>query len=141
MAKKLFGWIPPQERTRAQKRIHGEILERTPEFQLPGYREQSGRFALWKAFRDVTGGDVYINQTTGSCVGAGGGNMLRTLMAVEILAGELEEWKEIWWPFTYGRSRFRAGMTTPGEGSFGSAWMEAAVKPTTGTTQRSSGLS
>ncbi len=69
-------------------------------------------------------GDIVVH----NCVGAGGGNALKVLQCVEIAAGDLEEYRELWWPYTYGRSRFRAGMRTPGEGSTGSGWAEAVTK-------------
>jgi hypothetical protein len=62
-----------------------------------------------------------------NCVGAGGGNMLRTLARVEIATGDPEEWHEIWWPYTYGQSRRLGGMNGQGEGSVGSAWAKAIV--------------
>lgn len=126
-----MGWIPPADRDGAMNAAHEEAMAAAlPAFTLDGtYHETTGRFALWQALQKVTGNSTqrlpYNWQVTGSCVGAGGGNMLKTLMAVEIAAGDLEEWKHLWWPFTYGRSRFRAGMRTPGEGSFGSAWAQA----------------
>lgn len=65
-----------------------------------------------------------------NCVGAGFANALRTLGYVEIANGDAEEWplEEGWWPWTYGRGRVRAGLSGPGEGSFGSAQAEAAVQ-------------
>ena len=130
----LFGWIPPVSRTHAQHQAHEAAMAMAmPRFALEGtYHETKGRFGLWKAMQQVLKPkDPQILpdnwQTSGSCVGAGGGNMLKRLMCVEIAAGDLEEWRVLWWPFTYGRSRFRAGMKTPGEGSFGSAWA-AAIK-------------
>lgn len=138
LAQRLCGWIPPERRSTIQHAAHERALFAMPkDFQLEGtYHEVSGRFACWKAFQmtmEAKGNRdpqvlPYNFQQTGSCVGAGGGNMAKTLMCVEIQQGELEEYKEIWWPFTYGRSRYRAGMTTPGEGSQGSTWAEAATQ-------------
>jgi hypothetical protein len=69
------------------------------------------------------------NVVVHNCVGAGGGNMAKTLMAVEIVLGnEPEEYKELWWPFTYGRSRSRSGSSGRGEGSTGEGWAEAATQ-------------
>lgn len=96
------------------------------------YREANGRFALWKFAKQVNGGKHirYAHQLTGSCVGAGGSNMLRTLARVEIAQGDLETYPpdEFWWLYTYGRSRYRSGMRGQGEGSTGSGWAEAIVQ-------------
>ena len=133
----LFGFIPPESRTNEQHEAHDRAMsaaECLPQFALEGTStEEKGRFALWKPLMAVLGITdpkklPWNWQVTGSCVGAGGDNCRKVTMAVEIMAGELEEWKHVWWPYTYGRSRFRAGMKTPGEGSFGSAWAEAATK-------------
>lgn len=127
----LYGWIPPSERNALQHANHERAMAAMVPF--PGsmlYREEKAKVCLYEAGRQVMGGkDLPYNwQQTGSCVGAAGGSMAKTLMAVEIAMGELEEYRELWWPFTYGRSRFRCGMTRPGEGSLGSAYAEAAVK-------------
>lgn len=133
----LFGYIPPAARTLEMHEAHARAMsaaECLPQFALEGhYSTESGRFGLWKCLQTVLGhADAkrlpWNWQVTGSCVGAGGDNCRKVTMAVEIVAGELEEFKHVWWPYTYGRSRFRAGMRTPGEGSFGSAWAEAATK-------------
>jgi hypothetical protein len=125
------GWIPPHERTAAQNRVDAAIQATMPRFSLRGrFTAAERRYPLWKAGKQLLGKFLPYNwQQTGSCVGAGGGNMAKTAMAVEIvLKGENEEYKELWWPFTYGRSRFRGGLKGKGEGSFGSAWAEAAIK-------------
>lgn len=135
MTKKRFGWIPPKERTKAQKESHVAAMASMPAaFQLRGtYHETTGRVSLWQALQQVLGVNdskllPFNWQTSGSCVGAGGGNMAKTVMAVEIMQGEMEEYRELWWPYTYGRSRLRAGMRNPGEGSLGSTYAEAATK-------------
>lgn len=99
-----FGYV------RAVKRV-----DRIAVVNLPVYD-----FEVEEDHSFLAGGLVVHN-----CVGAGGGNMLRTLMCVEIAAGEAEEYQELFWLFTYGRSRYHAGMPNPGEGSFGSAWAKA----------------
>lgn len=131
----LFGWIPPEDRNQAQNEADEKAAASMPtDFAMEGtYHEVKGRFPLWKAMQIVLkkpGEQIlpYNWQVTGSCVGAGGGNMAKTLMAMEITQGDLEEYRELWWPFTYGRSRFRAGMTRPGEGSLGRTYAAAAVE-------------
>lgn len=135
MSEQLFGWVVPKERTRIQTEYHETVMAQTPRFQdaLQGsYREANGQFFLWEFSKRNNGGKHirYVNQTTGSCVGSGGFNMLLTLANVEIANGDPEEWPKghAWWPYTYGQSRRRAGMSGRGEGSFGSAWADAIVK-------------
>lgn len=125
-----LGWVPPDDRSDMQKALHAAILAQMPAFQISGQWKEQRRVALWKAGVKLFGRHLKYNwQLTGSCVGAGGGNMLKTLTAVEIaIAGESEEYKELWWPYTYGKSRERAGMRTPGEGSLGSTWADAVTQ-------------
>jgi hypothetical protein len=138
--KKKFGWVPPKFRNPVEEEAHEVAMSRAlPSLKFTNgvYREADGRFACWKPFSELMVQEgvtqdpqllPYNFQTTGSCVGAGGENMLKTLMAVEIRAGELEAWKRLWWPYPYGKSRLRAGMRTPGEGSLGSTWADAITK-------------
>lgn len=64
-----------------------------------------------------------------NCVGAGGGNALFTLIAIQRLFAENPTVAFIpWWCFNYGRSRLYAGMRNPGEGSFGSTFFKSLVQ-------------
>lgn len=124
----LFGWVPPVDRTREQNEAHSRIVGSMPAFKIMGDDATAEKAFLWEACKKIFAGQhaKRIHQLTGSCVGAGGCNMLKVLMAVEIaIKGDPEEYKEPWWPFTYGRSRYRAGMGGQGEGSTGSGWAEA----------------
>lgn len=137
-----FGLIPvdgseESNIVRARRGVADDVLsvarsrsDAVPDLKIIGaWQLESRRYALWKAPIQVLGKHLpYIWQTTGSCVGAGGANCARTSACVEILAGDPEEYRELWWPFTYGRSRFHAGMKTPGEGSFGEAYAKAATE-------------
>ena len=68
-----------------------------------------------------------ILQNTGSCVGAGGGNCIFTLAAIEVARnGDAEEALVPFWLLTYGRSRYDAGMRGRGEGSLGSTFAQAS---------------
>ncbi len=126
-----FGWRGPgnliEDLSDDMAQRHATQVAAMPTFGIQGsWQLDQRRYALWRAPISVTGSHLkYIWQVTGSCVGAGGCNMLRTGMCVEILAGDNEEFKEVWWPYTYGKSRYRSGMTRPGEGSTGAAWAEA----------------
>jgi hypothetical protein len=125
------GWIPPHDRTAAQNRIDAEARAAMPAFTLRGrFAADRRRYPLWMAPKILTGKFARYNwQTTGSCVGAGGDNAHKTLLAVEILLnGDLEQLQDVWWPFAYGRSRFHGGIRGRGEGSFGSAWAKAIVE-------------
>jgi hypothetical protein len=66
-----------------------------------------------------------FGQYTGSCVGAGGGNVQATLCFADvILRGENEQIYIPFWPLMYGRSRFYLGDRNRGEGSAESAWAQ-----------------
>jgi hypothetical protein len=125
-----FGYIPPSDRTREElaysERVEAALIQ---PFRMTGaYKDEKGRFALWKVAEKVYGGRLKYNwQVTGSCVGAGGGNAAKTRQLVEIALGDLERYAELWWPWTYGQSRKRAGLNGPGEGSFGAAYADAAA--------------
>ena len=142
MTNEPTGWIPPFMRTSEQSENDERILAGLPRFAMPGYRDETGRFALWDIAKKVNGGQhiPFAWQVTGSCVGSGGSNMLRILMRVEMSQGEAEEFQELWWPYTYGQSRKRGGMGGQGEGSFGSAWAEAIQKDGIFSVKESPGL-
>jgi len=66
------------------------------------------------------------HQLTGSCVGAGGGNVLFTLVAIEVL--RLNDPEQIilpFWLYPYGKSRELLGDRSEGEGSLGSTFAQA----------------
>lgn len=126
-----FGWTPPDERTAEQTADDAAFTAAAPEFRIDGnYRTDSRKVALYEARRTLLGTKdlPYFWQVIGSCVGAGGGNMLLTLQGVEILAGDLEDLKTPWWLYTYGESRDIAGYRTKGGGSYGSAWAKAITE-------------
>lgn len=130
MAKQLFGWVPPSSRTLDQmafcEQVEGTGLVQP--FRLAGdYKDEKGRYPLWKVAQKALGGPIPYNwQVTGSCVGASGGNAAKTRMLVEIALGDPERYEELFWLWTYGQSRYHAGMSGQGEGSFGHAWAKAA---------------
>jgi hypothetical protein len=125
------GYVPPHKRTPEGQKAAEKIVAEMPRFQIRGnYRLESRRYALWKYIRTVLGGKwpAWIWQQTGSCVGAGGGNMGLVTQGVEIaLKGEREQFRWLWWLYTYGRSRTHSGLRGEGEGSFGSGWAKAAT--------------
>lgn len=122
----LTGWIPPDRRTKEQTEFHERVVAQDMvAFSLP--MKDEGRTALWDVARKAVGDQLmWAWQTSGSCVGAGGHNCVAVLMGVEIALGEPEEYRQLWWPWTYGQSRLLGGIRGRGEGSFGSAWYKAA---------------
>lgn len=132
-----LGWIPPIERTRQQEAMHAAAMAlMPPRFQILGTAPDPGPLVslidLWRHPR-VTETLGYefpgIHQITGSCVGAGGGNMGFTLSCVEaIRLGEPEQIILPFWLYTYGLSRMLMGDNSEGEGSLGSTFAKAAAE-------------
>lgn len=132
-----FGWLPPEQRTDDEQAAHIKALGEMPRFAVTGDdlsesddADKALLFELWKHPHVVeTNGFEFpgIHQVTGSCVGAGGGNVLMTLACVEaIRLGEPEQALIPFWLLPYGRSRYHCGMKSPGEGSLGSCFAKAA---------------
>lgn len=99
---------------RAVRRVEWETVERLPVYDFEVEEDHSF----------IAGGLAVHN-----CVGAGGGNVAFTLSAIEVI--RLNDPEKIilpFYPYTYGRSRYRSGMRGRGEGSTGAGWAEAAVK-------------
>lgn len=124
-----YGWIPPQMRTVAETARDTQIRASIPAFALSGsFRGDKAKVGLYEARQKIskTQHPGYINQSTGSCVGAGGGNAVLTLRDVEIALGEqLEEPEMVWWLYTYGESRELSGMRSRGDGSTGAGYAKA----------------
>jgi hypothetical protein len=125
-----FGWIPPEERTPEQTAASDMALATLPVFDIVGDYKAGESAKLYEARQKVSGKQdpPYIWQSTGSCVGAGGGNALLTLLDIEQLLGDMQENKMIWWLFPYGESREIAGMRGRGSGSFGAAYAKAITQ-------------
>lgn len=124
-----FGWIPFAARSAQMTAVCDNIVQTTPQFRISGgWQLDQKRYSLWAAYKKLTGKFLpYNHQLTGSCIGAGGGNMAKTLMAVETLLGNME-YKELFWPYTYGKSRQRDGSRSQGEGSSGTSYAAAATE-------------
>ncbi len=131
-----LGWIPPSERTDEQHEAHEAAMAQMPTFALgggPGAVPPVGTKVMltdyWKhpAVVAQLGFEFPgIHQITGSCVGAGGGNMLFTLNVVECISkGTPEAIVVPFWLLPYGRSRLDGGMRGKGEGSLGSTFAQA----------------
>lgn len=128
-----LGWIEPKHRSDEAKAKHAEILARMPKFAMvpqatppvgtkvlltDAWKHPLVVGALGKAF---TG----FHQLTGSCVGAGGGNVLATTSFLQSIKLGTEVPTLPFWMLPYGRSRLDAGMRGQGEGSLGSTFAQA----------------
>lgn len=131
-----FGWIPFEQRTPEQNEAHEAIVASMPNLSLPA------KFGNADAKVDLTElwehpgvlaalGFAFpgVYQHVGSCVGAAGGNMCFTVCCVDAIRNNEPEKIIIpFWLVPYARSRFYAGMKTPGDGSFGSTFAKAAIE-------------
>ena len=130
----LLGWITFDDRTEDQHESHDAAVAGMPRFSIVARRAPAPQKLLltdfWKhPTVTTTVGYPYpgILQNTGSCVGAGGGNCIFTLAAIEVARnGDAEEALVPFWLLTYGRSRYDAGMRGRGEGSLGSTFAQAS---------------
>lgn len=128
-----LGFITPNERTKAQEQAHNEIVSKMPKFAIAA-PEVAGPvnvrlFDFWKN-ADVVADVGFVfprfHQLTGSCVGAGGGQALFSLIAVQrCIADSPTKAFLPFWPFNYGRSRYYMGDRSPGEGSMGSTFAKS----------------
>jgi hypothetical protein len=132
-----LGWISPRDRTPDQHAAHARSLARMPRFALPDPSIGLGpvKVCLYDAWSkpevvaDV--GFVFprFHQLTGSCVGAGGGQALFSLIAMQRLLAENPTKAFLpFWPFSYGRCRLNEGDRGEGEGAMGSSFAEVLVK-------------
>lgn len=124
-----FGWVPPFLRTPSEFAVGEAVAASMPTFHLSGsFKGDKAKVGLYEARQKIAGSPqpAYINQSTGSCVGAGGGNAVLTLMDVErVLGGKLADSPMVWWLYTYGESRELSGMRSRGDGSTGSGYAKA----------------
>lgn len=120
-----LGWIPPGKRTAAQLELDSLIQSRMPAFQITGKYYEPKEALLYKAIKN----HHPFYQQTGSCVGCGLGMALWCLESVEVhQLGQLEDPQCPFWLLPYGKSREIAGLRGRGDGSFGSAAIEAIQK-------------
>jgi hypothetical protein len=132
----LLGWITPALRTQDQNDAHVKATAAMPRFALaPGTLAKGDMVRLTKFWSDPLVvkdvGFVFprFHQLTGSCVGAGGGQALFTLIAGQRLLAENPTVAFLpFWPFDYGRCRSNEGDRGQGEGAMGSSFAETIVK-------------
>lgn len=135
MAQFPLGWIAPADRDADAQAAHAAAIAAMPRFALGAGDIPTGPLdiRLYRAWEhpDVIAdcGGVKFNrfhQITGSCVGAGGGNALFTLIAMQrLLSSGATKAFIPWWPHPYGQSRAIAGFRGRGEGSLGSTFFTA----------------
>lgn len=134
-----MGWIQPEIRSELQHNRHEQCLEEMPRFEITG-RSEALKYGflddekillpeLWKHPVVVQENGIEftgIHQITGSCVGAGGGNCMMTLIMIEVIRlGDPEKALIPFWLLPYGRSRYYLGDRGPGEGSTGGTFAKA----------------
>ena len=120
-----LGWIPPSERTSDQIALDSQIQSRMEPFKIRGKYKEPKEALLYRFIYDFKP----FYQQTGSCVGNGLGMALWCLESIEVnQLGQLENPVCPFWLLPYGKSRELAGMSGKGEGSFGSAAIEALMK-------------
>lgn len=130
-----LGYITPRERNAIQHAAHAAAMNSMlPRFGISGSAPDPGPKVFLTDFwthaavvqalgRPFSG----FHQLTGSCVGAGGGNAIFSLAAIEVIRlKDPEQIVQPFWPYTYGISRMLLGETSEGEGSLGSTFAEAA---------------
>lgn len=128
-----LGWIEPKDRSDEAKEMHEMCLSQMPKFAMaPQATPPIGTKVMltdaWKHPLIVKAlGQAFtgFHQLTGSCVGAGGGNVLATTSFLQAIKLGTETPIVPFWMLPYGRSRLDAGMRGQGEGSLGSTFAQA----------------
>lgn len=128
-----FGWKPPMFRSDEEHAAH-EAAERGMKTadvfgRANDDADRADLTPLWKRPEVVEAlGFPYTgtHQLTGSCVGAGMGNVTASLNFFEVLVlGDPEKLFLPFYPYAYGRGRLHSGMRGRGEGSTGSGQAKA----------------
>jgi hypothetical protein len=125
------GWIPPEQRDEEQTRLTNEFHEQIRTFAAVAETtsvDEPDFVSIPKLYHDKHQKPIpVIWQTTGSCVGAGGGNCYIAAMFADVhFRGDSEEVKMPFFLYTYGIGRMLGGMRRRGSGSFGGAQARAA---------------
>ena len=132
-----LGWIPPSERTSAQEQAHIRAVQSMVKFAIAGKYKQAGKVdvRLYQAWwHPLVVADIgfrfnRFHQLTGSCVGAGGGNAMMILIALQrLFATNPTKAFVLWWAYNYGRSRYLMGDRNKGEGSMGSTFAKSLTE-------------
>lgn len=148
-----FGWKPPEARTVEEKRADARIGNTIKPLKITKAKAEGDAPTEGQAdlARTVAGDNELVNlmavwkhplavealgfqfegiwQAVGSCVGAGWGAVAMTTILTEVILQKDPEGISVpFWLLTWGKGRERGGMHDRGDGSFGSAQAEAAVK-------------
>lgn len=123
----LCGWAGEATANREWERLAAGF----PEFLIAGAtRGTAGQTArLWELVRRVLGKDTpNVPQKTGDCVSFGAKNAIEYVACVEIVRGDLEEFRSVFPPYLYATGRVLVGRNRLAgrAGSLGS-WMAQAV--------------
>lgn len=131
-----FGYIPVQERSKKEQIAHGKMVDAMNPFFIAGQTRATDRkrvvvWDFWKKLDQkflTPGKHIHTSrQNIGSCVGHGLYNALRSLMVMDrFFRHEMEQYRQIFEPYGYGRSRFHAGIRGRGSGSTGSGAAKGA---------------
>lgn len=122
------GWVPPDQRDRAQSDAHIQALSSIPKLAVTGQsaNENVTKVVLWDCWGAATVKWTGVRQVQGSCVGAAGGNALFSLACADVLKrGDPERVEVPFWLLPYGISRMLAGMNDRGDGSLGTTFAKA----------------
>jgi hypothetical protein len=124
------GWLPPEKRDRYQEAMDAVIRETIPRYTpLKGsVNENATKVCLWECWEAAypKGWGLGVHQITGSCVGAGGGNMLFSLACADVVKRRDPERVVVpFWLLPYGISRMLAGLNDRGDGSWGTTFAKA----------------
>lgn len=132
-----LGFITKDQRTEEQHAAHAAAEAKMhPRLALAVPQLKAGQkirlTGFWRDPRVVQEvGFIFprFHQLTGSCVGAGGGQALFSLVATQRCNPTSPTKAFIpFWPFDYGRCRFNEGDRGQGEGAMGSSFAETVVK-------------
>ncbi|OGT57695.1 MAG: hypothetical protein A3E01_02860 [Gammaproteobacteria bacterium RIFCSPHIGHO2_12_FULL_63_22] len=126
-----MGWVPPDQRSLAVRRMCESILSSMPRFFIFGQTQETDRkrVVLWDAAKQVLGKHLpTLLQKSGCCVGEMGKNVVDYVAVVEIANGDAEQFHPIFMPYGYGRGRLHSGIRGRGEGSTGSGQAKAIVQ-------------
>lgn len=125
----LCGWAGEDEAKQAWQAIGSQF----PTFTVFGDTAATATveyMPLFEITRKVLGKDpINYAQAVGDCVSWGARNVVNTLAAQEIFAGDAEEWRDVYPPYFYGTGRVLVGrgQLGRGDGSLGS-WQAKAVE-------------
>lgn len=124
----LCGWPGIKVADDAWEKISSEFSSFFIAGQTVARQEQTRKW--WDIYKEITGLDPdLIPQPTGNCVAAAAADVVQGIQAIEIKAGDRQEFKEVFNPYHYATGRVLIGQNRlrGGAGSLGS-WQADAIK-------------